>query len=439
MFFGWLKQYMPRGLYGRALLILVLPVLTLQLLVSVVFIQRHFEGVTRQMTTSVTIELQFLQDVANRATTQAQAEEAVAEIAAPLELVVAWPENVARVGDDHPWTDFTGPSVRSYLQSRLPTILEISLADRRRVTVWIETRHGPLQISFARSRVSASNPHQLLVIMVILGAVMTTIAYLFLRNQLRPIKRMAVAAADYGKGRITQYSPSGAVEVRAAGMAFLDMRNRIERQTQARTMMLSGVSHDLRTPLTRLRLGLSLIDENDAAPLIRDVDEMQMLLDAFLDFARNDVEDELTPTVPQDIAQMVVVDAKRLGQDVRLLSPQGPQDPVPLRPFAIRRALVNLLGNARRYGTTAQVSVHVTDRTIRFVVEDDGPGIPPDQRDEAMRPFTRLDAARNQNRGSGVGLGLAIVADIARNHGGALRLRESETLGGLMAELVLAR
>ncbi|MFZ3584867.1 ATP-binding protein [Loktanella sp. DJP18] len=439
MFFQWLKPYMPRGLYTRALIILILPVLSLQLLVSVVFIQRHFEGVTRQMSDAVTIDLRYLRDLADAAPGRAAAIRAVDAVADPLELAVRWPTRVPDVGDDRPWTDFTGDTVAARLRDGVPQIAAISMADRRRVTVWINTAQGPMSVDIARTRLSASNPHQLLVIMVILGAVLTAISYIFLRNQLRPITRMARAAADYGKGRVTPYSPGGAAEVRAAGMAFLDMRNRLERQIAQRTMMLSGVSHDLRTPLTRLRLGLSLLEDDEAGPMIRDVDEMQRLLDSFLDFARSDASDALERVDPAAILRDLVADFTRIGMPVTEDAPTGPQVSVPLRPAAIRRALDNLVGNALRYGTRAHVATHVTDRAIRYVVEDDGPGIPPDQREDATRPFTRLDPARNQDRGSGVGLGLAIVADIARSHGGVLRLSDSDDLGGLKAELVLAR
>lgn len=439
MFFTWLKQYMPRGLYMRAALILILPVLMLQLLVSVVFIQRHFDGVTRQMTNAVSIDLRFLRNTVEDAPTRAVAQDQAAAIALPLELGLAWPDTIPAIGNDKQWTDLTGNAVRARLESVLDGMAAISLAERRRVTVWFQTNKGPLEVSFDRRRVSASNPHQLLVIMVVMGAIMTAIAYFFLRNQLRPIKRMAAAAQAYGKGRIAPYTPGGALEVRAAGTAFLDMRNRLERQTQTRTMMLSGVSHDLRTPLTRLRLGLSMLDEDDAAPLIRDVDEMQHLVSAFLDFAQAEAGDEPEPVAPHDLLEQVVADCMRGGMDVTLEAGTGSNDPVPLRALAIRRALENLIGNAVRYGSKAYVSAHITDRAVRYVVEDDGPGIPVNQRDDATRPFVRLDPARNQDRGSGVGLGLAIVNDIARTHGGVLRLGESDALGGLQAELVLAR
>jgi two-component system osmolarity sensor histidine kinase EnvZ len=217
------------------------------------------------------------------------------------------------------------------------------------------------------------------------------------------------------------------------------MRNRLERQTQSRTMMLSGVSHDLRTPLTRLRLGLSLLDEAEAAPLLRDVDDMQQLVDAFLDFARSDAADSLEPTIPSTLVEGVISDAARAGQSVTLAGIEGDQVAVGLRPLAMRRALENLIGNALRYGTKAEVGVSVTEKAVRFWVEDDGPGIPPDQYEAAISPFVRLDPARNQDKGSGVGLGLAIVADVARTHGGMLRLGRSERLGGLKAEIVLGR
>ncbi|MEL6681265.1 MAG: ATP-binding protein [Pseudomonadota bacterium] len=439
MGFGWLKNYMPRGIYARAGLILVLPVILLQLLVSVVFIQRHFDGVTRLMTSAVSIELRFLVDTANEAPDLQAARDAISRIDAPLQIRTALPASDMVAADIKPFVDLTGNSVIRNMRSGIDNVLAISLEDRRRVVLWVDTRHGPLKMDFSRRRVSASNPHQLLVIMVVLGALMTAIAYIFLRNQLRPIKRMAAAAADYGKGRITRFTPTGAVEVRAAGMAFLDMRNRLERQAQSRTLMLSGVSHDLRTPLTRLRLGLSMMDEDEVAPLIRDVDDMQRLLDGFLDFARSDANDSLEKTEPAQLVHAVLADAERMGQAVSLGGIEGPQDPISLRPLALRRALDNLINNSLRYGTRAEIGVSVTDRAVRFWVEDDGPGIPADQREDAISPFVRLDPARNQDKGSGVGLGLSIVADVARTHGGVLRLGDSKRLGGLMAELVLGR
>ncbi|ASP22049.1 osmolarity sensor protein EnvZ [Antarctobacter heliothermus] len=428
MTFNWLKHYMPRSLYGRAALILVLPVVTLQLVVSIVFIQRHFEGVTVQMSTELAREVNLVvADLPERtnATRLRLRPVAISDESLPQ-------TNLRR------WYDFTGLVVIRELSARIPVLERIELPSNREVVLFVRKEDNLYQIALDRTRVSAANPHQLFVNMVFFGALMTLIAFLYMRNQLRPITRLAAAAEAFGKGRNLRYSPAGAVEVRAAGHAFLDMRARIERHIEQRTMMLSGVSHDLRTPLTRLRLGLSLLDDEDREPLEHDVEEMQRLIDAFLDFARVDAEVAASErTDPFDLMRRIVEDAQRGGQNV-VLGDMAGEGTVMLRPRALRRAVENLVANAGRYATSCEVSVQLTERSLRLRVEDDGPGISPDSRDDALRPFVRLDPARNQDKGSGVGLGLAIAADIARAHGGVLRLGESEALGGLRADIVIA-
>ena len=432
MTFDWLKRYMPRGLYGRAALILLLPVVALQLVVSVVFVQRHFEGVTEQMTREVarqintSLDPQWVDDPG---------------IARALRLDFLPTEPDALPSQDlRRWYDFSGIVVIRTLRSYVIGFERAHLVDDWTVLVWVQRGDDPLVlIEFDRERASASNPHQLLVNMVVFGAVLTVIAYLYLRNQLRPITRLAGAAEAFGRGRHVPYSPSGAVEVRAAGHAFLDMRARIERQIEQRTMMLSGISHDLRTPLTRLRLAVSMLDDEDREPLERDIDDMQRLIDAFLDFARGNADSaQPEPTDIPDFVQQVVEDCARSGVPVKLVEATGTGQ-VMLRQMAIRRAVENLINNAERYGSRCEVSVALTDKSLRIRIEDDGPGIATDQRDVALRPFVRLDPARNQDKGSGVGLGLAIAADIARAHGGVLRLGESETMGGLRADIVIGR
>jgi two-component system osmolarity sensor histidine kinase EnvZ len=440
MFFAWLKRYMPRSLYGRAALILIVPILVLQLVVGVSFLQRHFEGVTEQMTRNVALEVNFLLDEINRAPDADTALDRARELGMPLNLITIFgPENLPQE-DDRLFYDISGRTVIATLRRQVPALGHVDLApDLRHVRMSVTTDHGPMLLTFRRGRVSASNPHQLLVLLVLTGLLMTFVAYRFLRNQLRPIKKLALAAEGFGKGHTVPFTPSGATEVRAAGHAFLDMRARIERQMEQRTMMLSGVSHDLRTPLTRMKLELSMLDVPEAEALRRDVNDMEALLDAFLDFARGDATEEMTVVRPVDIAREVVAGATRNGQEVTLQVEGDESVMVEIKPLALRRALTNLISNALRYGSRALVTVTVMETALRIGVEDDGPGIPADRREEAMKPFSRLDEARNQDRGSGVGLGLAITADVARSHGGALRLGESETLGGLKAELVIAR
>ncbi|MFV0360445.1 ATP-binding protein [Tropicimonas sp.] len=440
MNFRWIKRSMPRSLYGRAALILIVPVAVLVLAVSLVFFQRHFEDVTQQLTHGISLEFREVIRQINAAPDMAAGLAAVRQTARTMGITVA-PAAEAATGDARAFYDVSGRIVMDTLRGGVDGVLSVDLlTSSRRVDVEVETRHGPVSLSVDRRRASASNPHQLVVLMLAIAALMTAIAYLYLRNQLRPITRLAGAAEAFGKGQIAPYRPSGAQEVRAAGRAFLDMRARIERQIEQRTMMLSGVSHDLRTPLTRLKLSLSLIPPGpDVDEMERDVSEMERLIGAFLDFARSDQLDDPESVIPADIARKVAEDATRGGCAVEVVLGDGSEDPVILRGLAVERALTNLVGNALRYGRRARLTVSTTPRLVVFSVEDDGPGIPEDRRDEALKPFARLDTARNQDKGSGVGLGLAIARDIARRHGGKLRLDSSAALGGLRAELSVAR
>ena len=431
MFFAWLKRYVPRGIYGRAALILMLPVVVLQLVVTVVFAQRHFEGVTTQMTMSMLREI-------NLVLARHENDPTVAE-ALSIALTPTTPDMVP-ARDLYVWYDYSGRVMSRLLRRDLPSFEVADMRDDSNVKLYVSTDEGPVVLSFHRRRVSASNPHQLFVYTVFFGVVLTLIASIYLRNQLRPIKRLARAAEAFGRGRHEPYAPAGAVEVRAAGAAFVDMRARIERQIEQRTLMLSGVSHDMRTPLTRMRLGLSMLEDDDAAPLLEDVEDLQRMLDEFLSFAKGASEGEPEALDPHDLMQKIVDDAQRAGRNVTLLPPDGDgTGTVKLRKMAIRRAVDNLISNAVRYGARAEVSVMLTDKTLRIRVEDDGPGIPEERRAEAAKPFARLDAARNQDKGGGVGLGLAIATDIARAHGGVLRLGASSRLGGLRADIVIAR
>jgi len=440
MTFDWLKRYMPRGLYGRAALILLLPIITIQVVVSVVFIQRHFEDVTRQMTRTLALDLQMLQGEINAAETLHEAQATLSRLAVPLEFKAELPSDAVPTSDQRVFYDLSGRIVILTLKDRFASVVGVDLvANPRQVRLWMETRHGVAKIWLSRGQVSASNPHQFLVLMVFVGLVMTLVALIFLRNQLRPIKRLARAAEAFGHGRNEAYRPTGATEVRSAGTAFLDMRARLERHIEQRTMMLSGVSHDLRTPLTRFKLGLSMIEKQaDVGDLKRDVADMERLLDAFLAFARDDALDDPSDTDAIALMRDIVRNYGVSGAAVQLGEVKG-HGRAMLRPLAIERAVENLVSNGLRYGKNVLVNLTMTSKTVKISVEDDGPGIASELHDEAIKPFVRLDAARNQDGGSGVGLGLAIVHDIARRHGGTLRLGESAQMGGLLVDIVLPR
>ncbi len=426
----YLERFLPHSLYGRAALILIVPTAAVQLAISVSFIQRVFEDVTIQMTQNIVVEIDLLLDSVMRGE--------------DLSRYVQLLNIAAQIGtgprqDRVRYLDLPGATVIETLHERFPNLVAVDLVtDRRRVHLSLETTRGLLHLSFPRQRVTATNPHQLLVLIFFTTLLMIIVTYLFMRHQLRPIRELAKTSEAFGRGHHRDYRPSGSKEVRSAGETFLNMRERIEQHREQRTMMLSGISHDLRTPLTRLRLGLSLNEDTvDNRDMVTDLDEMERLIDSFLDFAGSEATEDPEPADLVAIVQSIVEKAARPGAAVSIdLLPAEAQVLV-VKKLAIERALGNLVGNALRYGNRAVVSLEVDGTVVRFSVEDDGPGIPPDKHQEALKPFSRLDSSRNQNKGGGVGLGLPIVLDAALSHGGSLTLGVSRKYGGLLAVIEL--
>lgn len=438
------RRVLPRSLFGRALTILLVPIVLLQLVVGLVFFQRHYLRVTDQLTSGVALELRYAVEEVHRARDDASARAALAEISDPLDLeLTLLPGQVVAPHLRRDFLDVSGGTLADTLRRELRMPLDIDLAsDPRVATVIFPADRGAVVAVIPRIRLSVSNPHQLLVLMIGTAILLTAIAVIFLRNQVRPIRALAEAAEAFGKGRLAPFRPAGAEEVRRAGAAFLAMRSRIERQIEQRTQMLSGVSHDLRTPLTRMKLTLAMMEESEETrDLAADMDQMNRMLGEFLAFARGDGMETAEPTDPFDLAARVAENARRAGTPVELRETnETPRARlVEMRPLAVGRAVQNLVGNATRHGSRVILSVRLRPKALDFVVEDDGPGIAPADRVRALSPFTRLDAARSQNKDGNVGLGLSIALDIARGHGGNLELGDSEELGGLRATLRLPR
>ena len=430
--FTWIKSYMPKRLYYRAALILVFPVVFLQLIVSIVFIQKHFEGVTVQMTRTVAAELDLLTEVIER-----DGAVAAQQIARSLGMAMSIVSQDTEFIERRRMFDLTGIVVRRELLA-LPEILTVDMPNNKKVNTRIKSGQEYFDLQFSRKRVSASNPHQLIVYLIVFGAFFTVIAFFYLRNQLRPITRLANAAEAFGHGENVNYYPSGALEVRAAGQAFLDMRERIQRHLKQRTMILSGVSHDLRTPITRLKLGLAFLPKEQREPLEKDVEDMNLLLNEFLDFAKFQNE---TDVPPEDINPSVLIDDlienfSRANIKIESLGKINITS-IKLKPFAIKRALENLINNANRYGSQILIETKSEENSLIISVHDDGPGIDQTQYEEVLQPFSRLDPSRNQNKGSGVGLGLPIAKEIVEAHGGILKLSKSSILSGLSVSLII--
>ncbi len=438
--FTWLKRYMPRSLFGRALLIMLVPLIALQLIVGAGFIQRHFDGVTRQLALGVALETKTI--IADLERKGALSDETLRDAQA-LQLSLALdPDGAFEPGFRNDWYDLSGRRIKPTMETVLERALYIDLQSNfREVQIKAPTSAGVLSIIAPRKRMSTSNPHQLLVIMTFSALVLTLISVLFLRNQVRPITRLAGAAEAFGKGRNVPYRVSGADEVRRAGLEFLSMRQRIERHMEQRTLMLSGVSHDLRTPLTRMRLALATASEpEDLTALEVDISEMEAMIDSFIDFARDTSVEDAVLTDPVALLRSIIAETPGTADRVQFTASKTmrPRE-IPLRVSAFRRAVQNLLNNALRYGGMVEMSAAMSSRSLTICVEDDGPGIPLSERENAMRAFTRLDEARNQDAGAASGLGLAIVLDVARVHGGQLLLDDSKSLGGLKAVLTIPR
>jgi two-component system osmolarity sensor histidine kinase EnvZ len=440
---AWIKSLLPRSLFGRAMVILVVPVVVIQVVVAAYFAERLFRDVSTQMSSNVALEINYVASLAKDAPDRAIALTRMRTAANSLNMFVRYATDQSYKDKHWMWLSLSDYYINKTLISKINNLLHISIRQNTYfIHVLVKTDKGPVKFSFSRTRASARNPHQLLVAMILTALIFTGISILFLNNQIKPIRRLSEAAEAFGRGWSIPFNPRGAREVRSAGHSFLAMRARIIRQIEQRTMMLSGVSHDLRTPLTRMKLSLSLIEPTEEVEdLKRDVDEMEAMLSEFLEFARGDSE-ETTETVPiQSFAMKIVRNFSRAAHDVELIfiGENIAEVTLKCRKQAVQRAIDNLIGNAIRYGENACLTVDVRNKRIAFIVEDDGLGIPKDKRESALEPFSRLDIARNQNDGSGSGLGLAIATDVARSHGGKLKLSDSDKLGGLKASLILPR
>ncbi|MDX2265182.1 MAG: ATP-binding protein [Hyphomicrobiales bacterium] len=424
----------PKGLYVRALLIIILPIVLLQSILAFVFLERHWESVTRRLSIATTQDIAMLAD-GLESLPPSQHETLISLARQHLNLVVQVlpPEDLP----DAKAPQFFGlldTTLSQEIQKRIgrPFWLD-TLGGSKHVEIRIRLENALLKVLVPRNQTYASNSHIFLVWMGVSSFILLGIAVLFLRNQIKPILALAEAADRFGRGRPApaDFRIRGAREVRQAAQAFLDMRDRIERHVEQRTTMLAGVSHDLRTILTRFRLQLAMMPARDADPMRADVDEMQQMLEDYLAFARGDSGEKVKR-----------INIKRLLEEVRAAAPPGKvftievrDDPLimPLRRNAMKRAVTNLVVNAGRFADTISVKAVKTRRWFTLTIEDNGPGIPEDKREEVFRPFHSLDGSRNQNVKS-TGLGLAIVRDIVRGHGGDITLGES-AMGGLKAHI----
>lgn len=429
----WLKSKMPKGLYPRALLIIVLPMVILQSVVAFVFMERHWNTVTRRLSAAVTQDIAALIDI-NKSYPQDPQKTTLRQIAQNrLGLIVDFlPETSLPPPTEKPFFSLLDQALSNELRRRIGLPFWIDTVGRSAIVeIRIQLDDGVMRVLANRSSAYASNSHIFLLWMLGTSLVLLAVAILFLRNQIKPILALADAAESFGKGRdVPNFRPRGASEVRRAAQAFIEMKRRVERTVDQRTTMLAGVSHDLRTLLTRFKLELALLgDSPEFDALKRDVDEMARMVEAYLAFARGDTGEQPQPTDIAGLLRELKATAERDGHNVQAEF-YGPSL-VTVRPAAFMRCLQNLVSNAARFAKAIKITGHRDHRWLSITIDDDGPGIPAKLREEVFRPFMRLDDSRNQDEG-GSGLGLAIARDIARSHGGEITLADSP-MGGLRA------
>ncbi len=425
-----LKQFLPRGLLARSLLIIVVPLVLLQVVSGVIFYDRHWSNVSRHRATALAGDISMVLALIDENPVSNNQPQLFELARRTLDLIFEY-----EVGTILPNTHFEPAGNLEVTLSRSlheivqrPFVIDTG-SKRDRVLIDVQLPSGVLKVSANEERLISSTTKIFIFWMIGTSLILFAVATLFMRNQVSPIRRLANAAENFGKGRDTpNFKPSGATEVRQAASAFMAMRNRLERQIQQRTDMLSGVSHDLRTPLTRMKLQLAMLSQNtEIDELNSDVAAMEGMIEGYLNFARGEGTEERQLIDAGTLLEEVVHDARRNRADITAHI----EEPVelPLARAAMRRCLTNLADNAARHAGKVEMRMSRNGSVLEIMVDDDGPGIPDDMRDDVFRPFFRLDESRNMETG-GTGLGLSSAQDIVYGHGGEISLGESPA-GGL--------
>ena len=432
---------MPRSLFARSLLIVLLPLIILQVVVAYVFYNRHWDTITRWLALGLAGETALIADMIEQRPDERDTFLALArkrmKLGLSFEPHADLASAAARAGIDESGVPTT---IREVFAERLkrPFRIELRVDQDDRFAVWVAADGGILRVLAEKKRLTSTTTTLLLVWMVGASLVLLVVAIYFLGRQIRPIRRLAAAADSFGKGRdIGDFRLEGASEIRRAGNAFNLMRHRILRFMNQRTDMLAAVSHDLRTPLTRMKLELAMMprEEPGILDLKNDVEEMQRLVDAYLGFVRGEGREAAELVDMQALLAEMADRARRAGAVVEV-SGESPTL-MQLRPLAIHSCLANLVDNAVRHGNRIGLSLETGARAVVIHVDDDGPGIPAEERDKVFQAFTRLDPARRRATG-GVGLGLTIARDVALGHGGDISMSRSP-MGGLRASLRLPK
>ncbi|MFD2264508.1 ATP-binding protein [Lacibacterium aquatile] len=428
---------MPRGLFARSLLIIVAPLVLLQVIATWAFFDQHLSTVSRRLAQAVAGDIAVAIQLWNGAKDDADRQAALDQVGSALWMPLRFEPDAILSNEGNRRSSYVSRTMADAVREMVRRPAEIDDTNGERVHIAVQLPNGILHANVSRKRLFSASAYAFVLWMVGSSFILLTVAGLFMRNQIRPVQRLADAAERFGKGQgVGAFKPEGALEIRRASIEFLRMRERIQRQIHQRTEMLAGVSHDLRTPLTRLKLELAMLGaSNDLEAAKADLVEMEGMLDAYLAFVRGEGGEESEEVDLVDLIQDLAAAYRRSGGEITLDLPESLR--MVLRPMAIGRAITNLVGNAGKYARRSVVlSVQTQGGSALIHVDDDGPGIPEHQIEEVFRPFRRLSEARTLDGSASVGLGLTITRDLVRGHGGDVLLGKSP-LGGLRATIRL--
>lgn len=424
----FLKKLAPRSLYARFLLIIIIPTVLVQLVATYMFYERHWSNMSRYLSSSLSGEIALIVDGLKNVPREEYGQIFIAA-RDYMGLAIIFKDG-AKLPETKTEEKYT------LLEEGLKKYLSYPFAIKTKedgpegdLNIFIELPGGTLDITTTKKRLASPTTYIFIMWMTGTATILLLVAILFLKNQVRSIIRLTEAAEKFGKGQeMPDFKPQGAQEVRLAAIAFIEMKERIKRLLTRRTQMLAGVSHDLRTPLTRLKLQLELLKETEAVKDMKsDIMEMERMLEGYLDFARGEISEPNTEINLDKFFSDVLSGYKNARKKISRKIPKDIE--LNCKPFSMKRCMNNLIDNALKYAKNVKISAKETRNNVEIIVDDDGPGIPKDKREEVFQPFYRLDKSRNMETG-GVGLGLAIVRDIINSHGGEIKLDDSP-IGGL--------
>lgn len=422
--FIYLKRFLPKSLFGRSIIILFTPLIVVQVILSYIFFERHTDAILGSLAKGIVGDMQMVCDLVDEGLDQK-------ELAKLAKKNFDFTVTIDPHGKVVQYGSFNDKWLYQYMQGQLNEKLNHLYFLRifgNVIHVEIPNERGVISIETPRKRLYSRTTHLVIIWTALSALLLFIVASIFMRNQIRPISRLANAAEKFGKGVEVSFRPEGASEVRKAGIAFMIMRDRIKRHIQERTEMLAGVSHDLRTPLARMKLQLAMMKQDqDTQDLQTDVSEMQSMVQGFLDFSKGVGQEDLSSVNVKDVLEQIVFGIRHLPLSVTVKCDESIKFPLKIDLF--KRCLTNLLLNSNRYGQYAVISVEKSDKFLTLYIDDSGSGIPEAERENVFRPFYRLDPARNLDSG-GVGLGLSIARDVIHGHGGAMVL-DSSPQGGL--------